>query len=276
MNNLHRELAPISDAAWQEIEEEVARTFKRLVAGRRVVDLRGPSGHEYACVNTGHQIRIDSPIKGVHAKQREVLPLVELCVPFELSREQIDDVERGSEDSDWQPAKDAATQMAFAEDSTIFDGYAAAGITGIRDGSSNKSLQLSKDTSLYPDAVAAALQQLRLEGVDGPYAVVLGSDAYTALSEGSDQGYPVIAHIQKLINGEIFWSSAIEGGCIVSLRGGDYALHLGCDLSIGYTSHDKDKVQLYLKETLAFRMLTAEAAVALKAPESVDGKTVSA
>jgi uncharacterized linocin/CFP29 family protein len=41
MNNLHRELAPVSASAWQQIEEEVARTFKRSVAGRRVVDVEG-------------------------------------------------------------------------------------------------------------------------------------------------------------------------------------------------------------------------------------------
>jgi uncharacterized linocin/CFP29 family protein len=29
MNNLHRELAPISDAAWAQIEEEASRTLKR-------------------------------------------------------------------------------------------------------------------------------------------------------------------------------------------------------------------------------------------------------
>ena len=50
-------------------------------------------------------------------------PLVELRVPFELSRQAIDDVERGSEDSDWQPAKDAAKKLAFAEDRAIFNGY---------------------------------------------------------------------------------------------------------------------------------------------------------
>jgi uncharacterized linocin/CFP29 family protein len=44
MNNLHRELAPVSDAAWAQIEEETSRTLKRYIAGRRVVDLRGPSG----------------------------------------------------------------------------------------------------------------------------------------------------------------------------------------------------------------------------------------
>ena len=36
MNNLHRELAPISDSAWAQIEEETSRTLKRYLAGRRV------------------------------------------------------------------------------------------------------------------------------------------------------------------------------------------------------------------------------------------------
>jgi len=40
MNNLHRELAPISDAAWAQIEEEVTRTFKRHLAGRRARGFR--------------------------------------------------------------------------------------------------------------------------------------------------------------------------------------------------------------------------------------------
>jgi uncharacterized linocin/CFP29 family protein len=43
MNNLHRELAPISDAAWADIEEETTRTL-RCLAGRRVVDVHGPGG----------------------------------------------------------------------------------------------------------------------------------------------------------------------------------------------------------------------------------------
>ena len=42
MNNLHRALAPISDAAWAQIEEEATRTLKRYLAGRRVVDLESP------------------------------------------------------------------------------------------------------------------------------------------------------------------------------------------------------------------------------------------
>ncbi len=32
-NNLYRDLAPITDVAWKEIELEATRTFKRHVAG---------------------------------------------------------------------------------------------------------------------------------------------------------------------------------------------------------------------------------------------------
>jgi uncharacterized linocin/CFP29 family protein len=114
MNNLHRELAPVSDAAWAQIEEETARTFKRYLAGRRVVDVRGPAGTVLSAVGTGHLRSIAGPREGVLARQREVKALVELRFPFELDRQAIDDVERGANDSDWQPAKDAARQIAFA------------------------------------------------------------------------------------------------------------------------------------------------------------------
>jgi uncharacterized linocin/CFP29 family protein len=86
MNNLHRELAPISDAAWAQIEEETARTFKRYLAGRRVVDVHGPEGTGLSAVGTGHLRPIAAPRDGVIARQREANLLVELRVPFELER----------------------------------------------------------------------------------------------------------------------------------------------------------------------------------------------
>ncbi|MCY0854723.1 family 1 encapsulin nanocompartment shell protein [Cupriavidus sp. D39] len=263
MNNLHRELAPITSAAWSQIEQEVARTFKRSVAGRRVIDLIGPGGAELAGVGTGHLRDIEAPLQGVGAKLREVKALVQLTVPFELQRETIDSVERGALDSDWQPAKEAARQLAFAEDRAIFDGYQAAGIVGIREGSSNPKFTLPADVNEYPNVISGAIEELRLAGVDGPYSVLLGADAYTALAGARDQGYPVVDHIKQIVSGEIIWAPAISGGSVLSTRGGDYALHLGEDLSIGYISHTDQVVRLYLRETLAFLMLTSEASVSI-------------
>ena len=263
MNNLHRELAPISDAAWAEIEDETKRTLKRYLAGRRVVDVRGPGGVGVSAVGTGHLSEITAPGKGILARQREVKALVELRVPFELDRQQIDDVERGAMDSDWQPAKDAAQKIAYAEDRAIFEGYPAASIGGIRQGTSNPILTLPAEVSHYPDAIAQALNQLRLVGVDGPYSLLLSADAYTALAETSDNGYPVLEHVKKLVKDEIIYAPAISGAFVLTTRGGDFDLQIGQDVSIGYSSHSEKTVALYLQESLTFLLLTAEASVAL-------------
>jgi uncharacterized linocin/CFP29 family protein len=268
MNNLHRELAPISDAAWSQIEEETSRTLKRYLAGRRVVDVPGPGGVALSAVGTGHLHNIEASGDGILARQRDVNALVELRVPFDLNRQQIDDVERGANDSDWQPAKDAARLLAFAEDRAIFDGYAAAGIGGIRQGTSNPAMTLPADVREYPDVIAQAVSQLRLVGVNGPYSVLLSADAYTALSETRDHGYPVLEHIKRLVDGELVWAPAIAGAFVLTTRGGDFGLYLGQDVSIGYLSHTDTVVRLYLQETFTFLVLTTEASVALAPPVS--------
>ena len=267
MNNLHRELAPISDAAWAQIKEETSRTFKRYLAGRRVVDVQGPAGTALSAVGTGHLRSIAAPRDGIVSRQREVKAVVELRFPFELDRQAIDDVERGANDSDWQPAKDAARQIAFAEDCAVFEGYAAAGIGGIRQGTSNPIKTLPADVRKYPDAIAEGLSQLRLVGVNGPYAVLLGAEAYTALAETSDYGYPVLEHVKRLVKDRIIWAPAIAGAFVLTTRGGDFDLHIGQDVSIGYLSHTDTAVRLYLQETFTFLYLTSEAAVALSPPE---------
>lgn len=266
MNNLHRELAPISDLAWGQIEEEASRTLKRHLAARRVVDVKGPKGLELSAVGTGHFRQIDSPGDEIQARQRDVKALVELRIPFELTRQAIDDVERGANDSDWSPVKDAARKIAFAEDRAVFEGYASAGIQGVRQGTSNSVVTLPANVKSYPGAIAQTVSQLRLAGCNGPYALLLGSDAYTAASGASDDGYPVLRHIQRLVDGEIVWAPAISGGVVLTTRGGDFELHVGQDISIGYLSHTESVVRLYLQETFTFLMLTAEAAVVLAPP----------
>jgi uncharacterized linocin/CFP29 family protein len=223
-------------------------------------------------VATGHLASLTPPAEGIIANQREVKALVELRVLFELSRQTIDDVERGSDDSNWQPAKDAAKTLASAEDRAIFDGYKAANIQGIRESTSNPIKSLPDDVRDYPDGVAQALTQLRLVGVNGPYAVVLGASEYAALDETRDHGYPVLEHVKRIIDGPLVWAPAIKGAFVLSTRGGDFELNLGQDVSIGYLSHTDKTVRLYLEETFTFRVLTSEASVALSAPSKASRK----
>jgi uncharacterized linocin/CFP29 family protein len=240
MNNLHRELAPVSAAAWASIEEEARRTFTLHLAGRRVTEVRGPGEGALAAVGTGHLGDITSPAPGVLAWSRTAQPVIELRVPFAVKR-----------------------PMAFAEDRAVFEGYEAGGIAGIRESASNPALTLPADPRQYPDVISEALTGLRLAGVGGPYALLLSADAYTAVSETSDHGYPVKEHLSRLIDGQIIWAPAIDGAFVLTTRGGDFEMHLAQDLSIGYQSHDAESVHLYFIQALTFMVHTAEAAVPL-------------
>jgi len=265
MNNLHRDLAPISDPAWAQIEEEARRTFTANLAGRRVVDVEGPAGPALSAVGTGHLRSIDTLVEQVRSRQRVVQPLVELRAEFTVTRAAVDDVERGAQDSDWQPVKDAARRLAIAEDRVVVNGYPAAGIGGIVAGSSNAPIPLPTEVDQFADVVAQAVSELRLAGVAGPYSLLLSAETYTQVAEATDHGYPIRDHVARTLGegGQVVWAPAISGGLLVSTRGGDHQLQLGRDTSIGYLSHDAETITLYLEESIAFLAFTAEASVVL-------------
>jgi len=74
-------------------------------AGRGCAGLEGSR-----TLGTGHLHQIQAPGDGIQAAQREAKAVVELRVPFELTRQEIDDVERGATDSDWSPVKEAGAK----------------------------------------------------------------------------------------------------------------------------------------------------------------------
>lgn len=265
MNNLRRELAPISSAAWEAIDDEARRVLKLKLAGRKLVDFSGPLGPHGAAVNTGRLAAIkDGPVAGVDALRRDVLPLVQLNTSFELSRDELDAVERGAEDPDLDNLVDAATRIANAEDTAIFHGYAAGGIRGMSDATPHPKLSIAEDYLTYPKNVAEALRLLRLAGVDGPYAIALGPRCYTGLMQATgDGGYPALQVVKRIVEGPIIWAPAVNGAIVLSTRGDDFELTVGRDLSIGYLSHTDSTVKLYFTETMTFRVLTPEASVAL-------------
>lgn len=264
MNNLHRELAPLSADAWREVDKEAARTLKLKLAGRKLVDFVGPLGPTAAAVSTGRLEPVASgPVEGVFAAKRQVVSLVQLQAGFELDRKEMDAVERGAADPDLDAVIEAATRIATAEDAAIFHGYGAGGIRGMSECTPHKPIAIPKSYGEYPKIVAEAILALRLAGVEGPYALALGSRCFEGLSQATDDGYPVLKVVKNLIEGPVVWAPAVSGAIVMSMRGGDFELTVGRDLSIGYRDHTADKVRLYLTETMAFRVLTPEAAVAL-------------
>ncbi len=264
MNHLHRELAPISDAAWGEIESEAKRTLTASLAARKIVDFVGPKGLEKSAVRTGRRQPITvGRDDGVEASLRELQPLVETCVPFELDRKEIDAIDRGAKDADLDPVIEAAQRVARFEDRAVFHGHAAAMIKGMCEAAPGAPIPITDNYEDYPLAVARALSQLRSAGVGGPYAIALSRQCYIGITETTKGGYPVIQHVKRLLDGPLVWAPALDGAVVVSMRGHDFELTVGQDISIGYLEHDREKVRLYFQESFTFRVLTPHAAVPL-------------
>jgi uncharacterized linocin/CFP29 family protein len=263
---LKRQLAPITTEAWEQIDEEARRVLKLHLAGRKLVDLVGPLGWQFGAVNTGRLKHIKAaPVEHVGHAIRDVRPLVELRSPIELPILELDYASRGADDLDLDPVIRTAERVARAEDTAIFHGFEPGHITGIIQASPHTPIDVNASLE-WPRAVSAAKEVLRLAGVNGPYALALGPEAYTEVTADSDDGYPLRDRIEEsLADGSLVWAPAVKGGAVLlSTRGGDYELTVGQDLSIGYTAHDREKVDLYLTESFTFRVLEDKAAIFLR------------
>ena len=271
MIGLNRELAPMSDGVWKRAEREAHDVLCLHLAARRLVDFEGPLGWDHSAIDLGRVEPLASRDTGASFRRRVVRPLLELRVEFELDRRELDRIDRGATSVDLDPLRDAARQFAAAEDSALFEGHEEADLPGLVTGAANREVVLPDDPVQMPGAVSEALEALRQAGVGGPYAIALGPNAFAALTRTVGAGgYPVMKHVQQLIDRPVVWAPSLDGGIAVSLRGGDFKLICGRDAAIGYLSHDEKQVRLYLEESFSAELTGPEAAVPLLSAKNGD------
>lgn len=265
MNHLMRELAPIADGAWEQIDDEASRSIKHFLAARKLVDFSGPLGWGHAAVDVGRIEPLDSgSLEGVETAARKVMPLIEVRSAFSLDRIELAAAERGATNIDLDAVIAAGRAAALAEDQMVFHGYEPGGIPGMVTASPHGAVAISDDYTHYPEHVAQAVAVLRAADIAGPYAIALGARCFTGVTETTEHGgYPVFEHLRQILDGPVVWAPAVDGAVVLSQRGGDFELTVGEDFSVGYTSSTATSVALYIEESLTFQVSTPEAAVHL-------------
>ena len=124
MNHLLRERAPITEAGWNELDDEAKERLEPALAARKVVDFGGPHGWDYSATNLGRigcagrlrerRRRAPARVAGGRAARR-----------VHVSRSELDDLERGAEDIDLGALDEAARRIAHAENVAVFHGWPA-------------------------------------------------------------------------------------------------------------------------------------------------------
>lgn len=265
---LKRSLAPIADEAWAQIDKTAVEILTATLTARTLVDFSGPHGWSLAAVNVGRlNVGQEPGPKGVHWGLRQTLPLIETRVQFQLGQWELDNASRGAKDLELGPLEEAARNIAFFEESTIYNGFEPGCVRGILQRAAHEPLPLPANAAEYPGAVAQGVKRLRLVGVGGPYALVLGPEPFAALIQAGQAGFPPYDLIREILEGDVLMSPALEGGVLLSRRGGDFQLTVGQDISIGFQHHHHEhpaQVELFLTESFTFQVLMPIAALELR------------
>src|SRR6202035_4853486 len=109
-----------------------------------------------------------------------------------------------------------------------FHGHQAAGMRGITESTSHEPIMLKRDMEHYPTGVARAVDVLRQAGIEGPYGLAIGPEIYTGIVETAEHGgHLLLDHLRQILGGPLVWAPGVEGGIVLSLRGGDFLLDCG-------------------------------------------------
>lgn len=250
---LYRELAPISNEAWGEIDERAAEVLKSYLSARKVVKVNGPKGLSYNVISEGRLG--DTEVDGdVNYATYKVLPLTESRIEFEMDRWELDNVSRGAKDVDYGPLEEALEKMALFEENAVYNGLEKAGIEGLKGSAEGKAIKLGDDMKSIMGAITEGVLRLRTSFAGGAYTLVVGKDAYKKILS-QEGGYPLSKRIENLIEGKIILSHVVEGAYLIPYDHDDLELTIGRDFSIGYQEHDAEKVRFFVAETFTFRVL---------------------
>lgn len=264
MNILKKQIAPLSDKAWKEITDQSSEIFNIYLTARNFVDIDGPNGLEYGGVSTGRLLQTGKEIKeGVNFGLREIMPLVEIRKPFELDIWEMDNVERGALDVDMNPVVKAAKQVALFEEDLIYKGFKEGNVLGLEKSSIHPKVTLPGDPKKVLKVIGEQVTNFEKHGVEGPFTLVVNDKKWQELAS-LENGYPLVKQLEEVINVKVSINHGNYKSFLISERGGDFELSIGQDISIGYDSHDSEKVKLYFTESFTFRVISPEAVIVLE------------
>lgn len=263
MDILKRNMAPLTESAWEEIDNRVSDVLKTHLSARRVVNVVGPKGWNYTVVPEGRLKKINEKSEDVNTGIYEVKPLVEARISFKLDRWEMDNLTRGAKDIDLECLEEAAKKIALFEENLVYNGYKEGNIKGLIESSSHDVLSLGNTGEEIMESIAKGILILKEAFIDKPMSLVVGKNAWKQINK-EVKGYPLINRIEDLTGSKVLYSPVIEGALLLPHDHEDLELTIGRDFSIGYEHNDAKSVQLFITESLTFRALDPDIIVVYK------------
>ncbi|MFW5889407.1 MAG: family 1 encapsulin nanocompartment shell protein [Bacillota bacterium] len=253
MDIFKRSIAPISDEAWEEINERAEEVINSQLTTRKSLKVNGPFGLSYTSVPTGRLDLVDTNESNVKLGLYNNQKLLETRISFELSQWELDNILRGAKDIELDNLEAAAKELARFEDDVIYNGNKAVNITGLmNEAAHKKSIKLDSQDILVN--ISNALIDLKNSFVEGPFNFVVSKDLYVALNKV--HGSKLLKNIvEGMIGGKVVISEMIKGGLLLPVNHDDIEFSLGQEYTVGYESHDTKNIKLFIMNSFTLRVL---------------------
>jgi uncharacterized linocin/CFP29 family protein len=266
MDYLSREQAPFPAEIWTKIDAAAVSAARDRLTARRFLPIEGPYGIGLTAIECGNDeiYRQPRPSEAAAVMSRtQPVPMIRQV--FRLSIRRIAATAEHGQPLDLAPVDDAAEAVADREEELVYRGEGDMNLQGLMTSQGHLEVAAGDwgDVTRALDDVLAATTRLDEQGYRGPYALALAPPLYNGLFRlypGTD--VLQLEHLRRLCTRGIF-KAPIEGGVLIDPRVG--TLIVGQDLQAGYVGQDGIHFQLYLAESVVFRIDDPEASCVIPA-----------
>ena len=269
MDFLSRESAPFSDDLWNKIDETVVSSARRVLTGRRFLNLYGPLGSKTLSVAIDDlrqrgQVEEDGALMKTGARSYQELPLV--YSDFTLYWRDLENSLKNNLPLDLSAASEAAVHCAMKEDELIFFGSKQLGYEGIFTITGSEHIERSDwSTGENPFTdIAKGIEILTEKGFFGRLALVLSPNLFTQLQRiQPGTGRMEVERISNLVDGNIFRTTVLGNNKAVLMctEPQNMDLAVGQDFSTAYLELKDLNHVLRIIETVLPRIKRPDAIV---------------
>ena len=250
---LMRDGAPFGESGWAHVDGKVIDVAKKVLVGRRFVDLIGPLGWgvEVAPVST---LGGDTPV----TQGNTYLPLQELSADFILRAKDLAVAEASPFGYETGAVAVAATKLAKAEDALV--------LGGLMEKAETSDLGDWETMGGPFKAVTAAMAKLREAGFDGPYVAVMHPTMYARLAGLMQHGRRELEMVEKVLGGKLYQTPVMADGQVMlaSPQSWNFDMVVGQDIITAYMGNEELDHRFRIFETLVLRVKRAGAVLVLK------------
>jgi uncharacterized linocin/CFP29 family protein len=280
MEYLDRQAAPISADIWEKVDEVTVGVARKILTGRRFIDIMGPVGAGVQTVNLDIYVGSDYAQTGilaeesshpVHSEGRRLITLPIIYKDFHLYWRDLESSKKFGMPVDVSVAAAAASFVAFKEDELIFQGGKIEGLNyeGFLNVEGRNILPLSDWNQVgnaFNDALKA-VETLVEKGFFTSLALIVHPRSFTKMHRVYESGVLEIEHVKELFEAGVYRTPAVPENKAIVVATGPQNLDMviAQDLTTAYLGPIDMNHQFRVLESLALRIKRPGCIVTLEA-----------